>query len=394
MYDAHAMISGRLVCLWRHFFEKSSMNLPSPPTATLVTTDEELTRLCARWSDCSHLALDSEFIRTRTFYPKLGLIQVGDPEGLYLLDAVELTDWQPFVELMQDSAVTKILHSPSEDLELFSHCFGVLPLPLVDTQTAATLAGVASMPGYSRLVLELFEVELPKGQQRSDWLKRPLSESQRLYAGLDVAYLLPAWELMSARLDELDRMPWFLEEMDRLVRQCAAKNDPATIFGRLLKSNLNEDQAGALYDLVAWREEQARKRDLPRRFVVGDDALLELAKNRPSEPESIKAMTTLGPGQKKKLGPRLLEVLTESTARDLTQEKLDFQKVSGARLRAVREVLATVATEEQIPVEFLSSKRALEKFLRRTKNGVTEAVPAELEGWRWDLFGKKVRAVS
>ena len=368
------------------------MNLPSPPQAKLITNDDALAELCAKWQGCSHLALDSEFIRTKTFYPKLGLIQVGDPQGLYLLDAVELKDWQPFVELMEDRSVTKVLHSPSEDLELFRHCFDALPLPLIDTQIAATLAGIASMPGCSRLVLELFEVDLPKGQQRSDWLKRPLSDSQKLYAGLDVAYLLPAWEIMSERLTELGRIDWLREEMDRLVEQCAAKNDPATIYSRLLKSNLDEAQAGALYDLVAWREGQARERDLPRRFVVGDDALLELAKERPRSAADVDAMKTLGPGQKKAFGPIFLKMLAESSSRDLTEEKIDFRKVSSARLRAVREVLAAVAAEEEIPVEYLGSKRALEKLLRRTKVGAPETIPPELEGWRWQLYGERVRA--
>lgn len=368
--------------------------LPDPPRPELVTEDSELHDLCARWSRCAALAVDTEFVRTRTFRARLGLIQVGDPERSVLLDAVALRDWAPFWDLIRAPAVLKVLHSPGEDLEVFRTESGHYPDPIFDSQVAAALTGSGGLLGYSRLVQDLFGVELPKGQQRSNWLKRPLSASQIRYAGLDVAYLLPAREILSDRLDELGRSGWFEEEMRRLIDAAEAKMEPVVLFERLLRPRTDELEAGVLLELVRWREEQARRRDLPRKFVVPDELLREVAKRRPDSMSSLNRLESLTPALARRFGEELLSRVDGAEPLDLEGYRLDWKKVGRSRLARVRAALNEVAEELGIPADFLASKKTMEQLVRRADAGLAppDLVPEPLAGWRWGEFGSELMA--
>ena len=368
--------------------------LPEPPRPELVTEDAELRELCARWRSCAALALDTEFVRTRTFRARLGLVQVGDPERSVLLDAVAIRDWEPFWELIRAAEVLKVLHSPGEDLEVFQTESGHYPGPIFDTQVAAVLTGGGGLLGYSRLVEDFFGVELPKGQQRSNWLKRPLSASQIRYAGLDVAYLLPAREILGARLDELGRLDWFEEEMQRLIDAARTKMDPVVLFERLLRPRTDELEAGVLLELVRWRESQARERDLPRKFVVPDELLREVARRRPTKARELGNLDSLTAPLVRRFGEDLLDCVDRAEALDLDGYRLDWKKVSRSRLAQVRAALEDVAADLDVPSDFLASKKTLEQLVRRADAGVAEAelVPEPLTGWRWNEFGDRLLA--
>lgn len=368
--------------------------LPEPPRPELVTEDAELRELCSRWSRCPALALDTEFVRTRTFRARLGLVQVGDPERSVLLDAVEIRDWDPFWELLRAPDVLKVLHSPGEDLEVFQTESGHYPDPIFDTQVAAALTGSGGLLGYSRLVEEFFEVELPKGQQRSNWLKRPLSASQVRYAGLDVAYLLPARDILRARLDELGRRSWFEEEMERLIEAAGAKLDPVVLFERLLRPRTDELEAGVLLELVRWREGQARRRDLPRKFVVPDELLREVARRRPTSHAELGRLDSMTPALVRRFGDDLLSCVAEAKPLDLEGYRLDWQKVGRSRLSRVRGALDQISSDLDIPTDFLASKKTVEQLVRRADAGHTGAalIPDALSGWRWEEFGERLLA--
>ena len=154
-----------------------------------ILDDASLARHCAEWRKLPYVALDTEFMRVDTFYPIAGLLQVGDGQRAYLVDPLVVKDWAPFAELLEDPAVTKVLHSCSEDLEVFLRLTGALPAPLFDTQLAAGYLNIGFSMGYSRLVKEVLDIDLPKGETRSDWLQRPLSETQISYAAEDAQHL-------------------------------------------------------------------------------------------------------------------------------------------------------------------------------------------------------------
>jgi ribonuclease D len=382
------------------------IRLPEPPPPSLVTDAGHLAELCARWSDFAAIGLDTEFVRTRTFFPRLGLIQIADPLGCYLVDTVALTPpdadaaevWRPLVEVLVSRNVIKVLHSPSEDLEVFLHVFGSFPGPLFDTQIAATLAGLGSSPGYPRLMKTLFDVDLPKVEQRSDWLRRPLSEAQVRYASLDVAYLLPAHEQLAGRLAAIGRSEWAEEEFAALPELCRTRLDPEQVFERLHRRSMNEAQTAALHVLNAWREAEARRRDLPRGFVVQDAALVELARRLPRQTSDLRDIPGVGPAVRRQYGDDLVELVARARHRDAAASYRDSEitgdrsgaKPSRATVDRLRVVVASAAEDLGLPAEFLASRKLLEALVLEHRRN--RELPAGLEGWRRQAVGERLLA--
>ena len=354
-------------------------------TPELVVSNRRLEELCDRWCGEERLALDTEFIRTRTFYPRLGLVQVADSHGGYLLDAVEIDEWQPFASVLEDDAVLKVLHSPSEDLELALHCFGVAIDPVVDTQLAATLAGVGPMMGYQRLVSAMFDVDLPKEQQRSDWLKRPLSDSQIRYAWLDVALLLPLWDRLENRLECADRLTWLQQDCAKLGEDIAQRLDPFTQFSRLYKASMREREMAVLWGLVSFREEQARQRDLPRGFVLKDECLVRIARELPVSKRELQNVPGLGHGILRRYGAELLRIVDDPPKLDqVPPSKKRLGSQSRKLVDEMRERVKRRAEDLGIPPEVLASRRTLESLVRHA------ALPHELDGWRRAIVGDEL----
>src|SRR5690606_30470791 len=187
-----------------------------------VTTNEELNALCSKWRDLPVLALDTEFIRVDTFYPKLGLIQVCDGIASYLLDPLKLTDWQAFINLLSSHSVTKVFHSCSEDLVVFAELFHQVPYPLFDTQKAAAFLGMGYSVSYQNLVKQILDIDVEKGETRSDWLQRPLSQQQITYAALDVAYLPQIVTILREQLQQRGYLEWFEAECRDMVTLASA----------------------------------------------------------------------------------------------------------------------------------------------------------------------------
>lgn len=368
--------------------------LPSPPEPELVADAVRLEALCEAWAAQPAIALDSEFVRTRTFYARLGLIQVGDADGCYLLDVLAIDSWEPLVDVLTAPGTVKVLHSPSEDLEIFQQFFGHFPTPLFDTQIAATLAGLGASLGYQRLVEELFGISLPKGEQRSDWMARPLTGAQCRYAGLDVAYLLPAYEEIERRLRSLGRTAWAEEEFSRIPDETVARLDPERVFARLHRPSMSEDETSVLHALCLWREAEARRRDLPRGFVLRDEALIELARRQPRNRTALKTLRKLRPGERKGFGDRLLEVVAGASRAPVPPRLRSPQ--GGGRNKKIVDRLRTLLAEEAerlaLPSEFLASRKVLEDLARRLRTGAFDELPPELEGWRRTAVGERLLA--
>ena len=190
---------------------------------TLVTDDPALQASCTAWRTCEALALDTEFMRVSTFYPKLALIQVADDSGITLIDPLGISDWQPFRALLGADDIVKIFHSCSEDLLVFQSALQILPTPVFDTQIATALLGEGMGMSYQNLVRQRYGVELPKGETRSDWLQRPLTHEQLDYAALDVAYLQQTWRDQQAALHAQGREAWLREDAQRQQQLYAAE---------------------------------------------------------------------------------------------------------------------------------------------------------------------------
>ena len=223
-----------------------------------ILDDAGLAEHCAAWQALPFVALDTEFMRVDTFYPIAGLLQVSDGAIAYLIDPLRIGDWRPFAALLEAPNVIKVLHSCSEDLEVLLRLTGSLPAPLFDTQLAAGYLNLGFSMGYSRLVQALLDIELPKGETRSDWLQRPLSELQVRYAAEDVLHLVEVYRALMARLAP-QKVEWVLEDGAELVANLSREVAPEDAWREAkLAWKLSRQQQAVLRALCAWREREAR----------------------------------------------------------------------------------------------------------------------------------------
>ena len=248
----------------------------------LIESDDALQRLLTQEANCKVVIVDTEFMRRNTFYPEVALVQLcfvpddADSEMAWLIDPLKIRNPAPLATLLTNPAVLKVLHSASEDLEVFQRWLRVLPQPLFDTQRAAALLNVGFGLGYRALVQEICSVDLPKGETCSDWLQRPLTESQCEYAGLDVTWLLPVWRNLHERCVREGKLDWILADGRDATTSLGTEVDE---FHTRIKTawKLNRRQLGALAAVCKWREQTARTRNKPRSWIIDDQICLQLA---------------------------------------------------------------------------------------------------------------------
>ena len=358
-----------------------------------IETHSELAAVCERWRSLPAIGVDTEFVRERTFYPGLGLIQVSDGDVSSLIDTVAIRDLAPLLGVLEDPAVTKIFHSCGEDLEVLYHRFGVFPRGVFDTQIAATLAGLGTAPGYGKLVSTLFSVELPKDKTRTNWLRRPLSAAQLTYAALDVAYLVPAHTRLGDRLRHLDREAWLREELEPLFEVDRFLPDPDRAYLRIgARRSLAPRQLAALRSLAAWRERQARRRNLPRNFVLKEKAMVDVARRRPKTLKALAALGSVHPKEAERHGKTLVRLLEQAgrLAPDALPpavlRPVDLTPYRG-HVRRLRAQVAAVADALSLPPELLATRKTIESLVRRAVAGKEPLLPRELRGWRRAAVG-------
>lgn len=367
------------------------------PEPILLGHSAALAAAAERWERAPLLGLDTEFVRTRTFYHRLGLVQVGDGQSAWLIDAVAIGDLAPLAAVFS-SPGRKVLHSASEDIEVFHRALGVLPAPLFDTQVAAALAGFGAALSFQKLVAALLGVELHKAETRTDWTARPLSAAQLAYAAEDVAYLLPVYEHLRRRLDELGRLAWALEDSAALLDVSRLEEDPAAAYLKIRGAGrLKPRQLEALKRLAAWREREARKRDLPRGFVLRDELMLELARRQPSTPAEVKRLPGCDPRQAARHVAAWLGLLHEAAG--LPESELPPSLESQRPDKAVqqlenrlRDLVRARAAELDLPAEVLVPRRVIGALLALTLGRSEPRLPRELSGWRRTVIGESLLA--
>ncbi len=364
-----------------------------PQAYTLIDTDAALADAGRHWSQAPVLGLDTEFVRTNTFFHKLGLIQVSDGRASWLVDPLAARDLSPLAEAFRSPGV-KVLHSASEDMEVFYRALGVLPEPLFDTQVAGALAGAGAFLSYQKMVSALLGVELAKEETRTDWIARPLSAAQLAYAAEDVAFLLPLYERLARELDSQGRLSWALEDSASLLDTSRFAEDAEGAYLRVKGAGrLDRRQLGALRILAAWRDREARRRDLPRSFVLKDDFLLALATRRPKVARDLQRLPPFDPRQGARDGATWLQLLDE--AESLPESELPERLAGKPFSPAVRELenrlrerVRERAAELNVPPEVLAPRRTLDALLRLTVGREDPRLPRELLGWRREVIGE------
>ena len=359
----------------------------SPDNWALVTSDVELAATCERWLAAGIIAVDTEFVRERTYYPCPALIQVADNHGVVLIDPVEISDFSPLKGVLLNPSIVKLIHACDEDLEVLEVLTGVTVCNVFDTQLASAFAGYGFSVGYRNLVEVLLEVALDKDETRSDWLKRPLSSSQLRYAALDVAYLLPIHERLSRELAVLGRLAWFKEEFEHRRRARAVDKLPEVAYLRIRGAGtLRSTQRMVLRALYQWRETEAMVRDIPRRHLLRDEVLLRLASDPIIDPPSLDGIEGLSERTKTRYGQALLTCI--ESARTGTPPGTDAVvnlKPYVGLMKRWKESVRTEADAHNLPPELLANRRMLEELLVSVLKQKDD-IPTRFQGWRYEVI--------
>ncbi|SDO43188.1 ribonuclease D [Ectopseudomonas guguanensis] len=357
-----------------------------------ILDDAGLAEHCAAWQALPFVALDTEFMRVDTFYPIAGLLQVSDGAIAYLIDPLRIGDWRPFAALLEAPNVVKVLHSCSEDLEVLLRLTGSLPAPLFDTQLAAGYLNLGFSMGYSRLVQALLDIELPKGETRSDWLQRPLSELQVRYAAEDVLHLVEVYRALMARLAP-QKVEWVLEDGAELVANLSREVAPEDAWREAkLAWKLSRQQQAVLRALCAWREREARARNQPRNRVLREHSLWPLARTQPDNLVALARIEDMHPKTVRQDGETLLRLIREAAALPPEQwpealpEPLPIE--ASALLKKLRAVGQREGERLDIAPELMLRKKTLEALLKSGFPKGPYQLPDSLRGWRRELMGQ------
>ena len=360
-----------------------------------IETQAELEKACRDWLALPVVALDTEFMRTNTFYPRLGLLQVADGSQCYLIDPLKISDWGCFISVLSNPGCEIVLHSGGEDLLTLLIVFGQLPSTYFDTQVASAYAGLGFSLSYQALVREIIGRELPKDQTRSDWLQRPLSESQLRYAANDVCYLLPIYRVLSSRLD-LRGYLGFLKE-DAKAQVDSTKLSEQSNFWALTYTTvsnswrLNDNALACLQRLCVWREGQARKKNLPRSWIAKDAELLAIAQlvreHRKLTARDLDNCAAIGSALVRRHGDKLVRLVNSPPDFSLIDRSLLSPPLSASLrglIKGFRQAVQNHAEQMDISPELLARKKQLVAVAQKVRLGSDFVWPPELRGWRRD----------
>ncbi|PZW71030.1 ribonuclease D [Pseudomonas sp. URMO17WK12:I1] len=357
-----------------------------------IRDDASLAAQCAVWRKQPFVALDTEFMRVDTFYPIAGLLQVSEGERAYLIDPLLIGDWAPFAALLEDPQVVKVVHACSEDLEVFLRLTGSLPAPLFDSQLAAGYLNLGFSMGYSRLVQAVLDIELPKGETRSDWLQRPLSETQVSYAAEDVVHLAELYRRLQARLSA-EKYAWVLEDGAELAAGLRRETPPEEAYREAkLAWKLSRAQLAVLRALCTWRERQARARNQPRNRIIREHSLWPLARHQPSDLVSLARIEEMHPKTVRQDGETILQLIREAAALPPAEwppampEPLPIE--ASGLLKKLRAIGQREGERLEIVPELMLRKKTLEALLKSGYPNGPYRLPDSLRGWRRELMGQ------
>ncbi|MDO6421985.1 ribonuclease D [Saccharophagus degradans] len=356
-----------------------------------ISTVEELEECCERWQSKKLLAVDTEFMRSQTYYPIAGLIQVNDGEANYLLDPTTIDDFSPFAEILVDDDIIKAIHSCSEDLEVFYHSFGFLPQRLFDTQIAGAFVNLGYSMGFARMVQGVLGVELPKTETRSDWLQRPLSVAQKHYAALDVEYLYLLAGKLLTELKAKERLDWVFGEGKTIVKNFSDNLDPKLSYLRAKNAwKLNAKQLAIFQNLCEWRELTAQKRDKPRNRIVKENTLFAMALKRPKHISQLRNYEGMSDRVIRTDGEYLLRLIERADKIEVSDlpELLPkpLTSAENKRVKALRAEVQKVADEIGIASEILARKKEYDYIVRDYLARGEWSYPEGFPQWRQALL--------
>jgi ribonuclease D len=369
---------------------------PGSPEPRLITTTDALHQLCGQLRGEEFVTIDTEFMRERTYWPELCVVQLGGTHEVAVVDALAPgLDLTPLRDLLAYASVTKVFHAARQDIEIFVLKFGEVPQPLFDTQVGAMVAGFGDQVGYDALVSSLTGGSIDKAHRFSDWAARPLSPAQIAYAAADVTWLRGVYEKLRVRLEHDGRLEWVAEEMAVLTDPATYRADPETMWERLRPRTGNRRFLGMLRAVAAWREREAQRVNIPRQRLLKDETLLEIAATAPDTPEALVRARGVTRGfAEGKTGASLLAAI--AAAKTLPEDALpeaprsrDGPRPSPALVSLLKVLLAAKCEEHHVAPKLVASSDDIERL-------ATEESPdlPALHGWRREVFGADALALK
>ena len=367
-----------------------------PPTMDLIARTEDLAAACAKLAAAPFIAVDTEFMREQTFWPRLCLVQIASEDTEVLIDSMAPDiDLTPLFDLMVDENVLKVFHSARQDVEIVHHLAGVIPHPIFDTQVAAMVCGFGEAVSYSMLVKRLLGRNLDKTSRFTDWSRRPLSERQLTYAIGDVTYLRDLYPQLRAQLDQSERASWLNEEMGVLTDPATYELHPEQAWKRLKMRIKTPKALAVLMELAAWREREAQTQDVPRSRVLKDEALYDIAGQAPRTVEDLGSLRSLHNGfARSHRGRAVLEAVAKGLERDPKtipplQRGEPMPPEAQAVVDLLRVLLKATAGRHGVAPKLIATSDELEQIARSD-----DADAAALRGWRKKLFGDDALALK
>jgi ribonuclease D len=357
---------------------------------TPLTTTAAVAAFCEQIQGHPFVAVDTEFMRETTYWPKLCLIQAATPAIEAVIDPLAPDiDLSPFLALMADRSIEKVFHAARQDVEIFSN-LGAIPMPLFDTQIAGMAAGFGEQIAYDALVRQMLKIDLDKSSRFTDWARRPLSDAQLVYAAADVTHLARLYPMLRGRLEDTGRLAWVTEEMTAMTDPALYDVEPGNAWKRLRPRRHTAKYLSVFRAVAAWRERTAQARDQPRGRILKDEAIDELATQAPLDAEGLDRLRSVPKGfSGSRFGPELLEAIREAVknadtyAPQLTRNATPASPSAGAVVELLKVLLKARAEDADVASKLIATVSDLEKIA----NDDNADTPA-LQGWRREAFGE------
>lgn len=362
----------------------------------IITQNNELKKICDIFKQQEYMTIDTEFMRETTFWPKLCLIQIANEQHQYIIDPqinkIDLTD---FFQLMNDKNIVKVFHAARQDMEILYNLSGKLPAPVFDTQIAAMVCGYGDQISYSNLVENILNININKKSRFTDWGRRPLSPEQLQYALADVTHLRGVYENLKNRIKQTKRETWLLEEM-AILNDEATYDPPKELLWKKVKCKLKKpEDLAVLQSLACWREQQAKKQNVPRRRIMQDEALQEIAQQQPKTIDDMKTLRTpFKRFAKSANAPAILQAIKNGL--EMPKDKmpklappLNIPRGGAACLEVLKMLLKIIAEQEEVATRLIANTSELEQFIIDPQNKQHKI----MQGWRYEIFGKKAQQI-
>lgn len=356
-----------------------------------ISNFDELSDFCKEASTSKVLAVDTEFLRERTYYPQLCLVQLATPDKIVAVDPILIRDLSPLAKLFSDTSIVKVIHACGQDMEVLLHAVGCLPQPVFDTQIVAAFLGHRMQMGYGALVEAYTKVHLPKAESLTDWSRRPLDPEQLKYAEDDVRYLPGIYDQMTSDLIAKDRLGWVKPELDRLDNPLLYQRDPRKAYLHLRRSSsLTRRQLSVAREVCAWRESAAARRNIPRKWVISDEVIVEMCRRPPSSTAQLRRIRGT-----EKVSERDLSAIVEAAQRGCDLNPSEYPELKhhahpSAEAESIVDLMCAL-------IRLVSEKTGVASQLIASRDDLYDLLVGNdtpvLHDWRYDIAGKQLQGL-